>query len=197
MAERDRREKATFVPQDRTSWREWLVKHSNDSEGVWVIIQKKNSDLPGITYEEAVEEAVAFGWIDSKINTVDTKSFKQLFTPRKPGSIWSKSNKNRVERLLQKGLMTEKALKKIEEAKKDGTWNQLDKIDKIQIPQDFEKILHLNKTARRNFDAYNDSLKKQVIWWIESAKREETRKNRIKLAVTMAAENRKSFTVAN
>ena len=197
MAERDRREKATFVPQDRTSWREWLVKHSNDSEGVWVIIQKKNSDLPGITYEEAVEEAVAFGWIDSKINTVDTKSFKQLFTPRKPGSIWSKSNKNRVERLLQKGLMTEKALKKIEEAKKDGTWNQLDKIDKIQIPQDFEKILHLNKLARRNFDAYNDSLKKQVIWWIESAKREETRKNRIKLAVTMAAENRKSFTVAN
>lgn len=192
-----RNEREIFSPSDRLAWREWLLKNSDNSDGVWVIIQKKNSNIPGISYEEAVEEAVAFGWIDSKTKTVDAKSFKQVFTPRKPGSIWSKSNKNRIEKLQQKGLLTEKARIQIEEAKKDGSWNKLNKVDQIQIPEDFEKILCLNETAKKNFEAYSDSWKKQILWWIESAKREETRKKRIKSAVIMAEENRKNMTASN
>jgi uncharacterized protein YdeI (YjbR/CyaY-like superfamily) len=189
-------ERSIFFPSDRRSWREWLIKNANNSEGVWVIIQKKNSDISGITYEEAVEEAVAFGWIDSKAKTVDTNSFKQLFTPRKAGSIWSKSNKNRVEKLKREGLMTKTALDKIEEAKKDGSWYKLNKIEEIQIPSDLKKMLRSNDMAVKNFEAYTDSLKKQIIWWIESAKREETRKKRIKSAVKMAEENRKRITIS-
>ncbi len=92
--------------------------------------------------------------------------------------------------------MTKTALEKIEEAKKDGSWNKLDKIEEMQIPSDLKKMLRSNEMAVKNFEAFNDSLKKQVIWWIESAKREETRKKRIKSAVKMAEENRKSVTLS-
>jgi uncharacterized protein YdeI (YjbR/CyaY-like superfamily) len=181
----------TFAPQDRKAWRHWLTRNHATSKGVWLIIQKKNSPQKGVTLEEATEEAVAFGWIDSKLNVVDEKRYKLLFSPRKAGGIWSKSNKDRVEKLLREGLMTDTGLQKVEEAKRDGSWTRLDAVEELRLPEDFKKAL--DESAKRSFEAFNDSLKKQILWWIESAKRQETRTSRIEQAVIMAKENRKTF----
>jgi len=104
--------------QDRKAWREWLDKNHSSSLGVWLIIQKKNSHEKGVSLGDVVEEALCFGWIDSKLNVVDEKCFKLLLTPRKPKSIWSKQNKQRAEKLILQGLMTAVGLKKIELLKK-------------------------------------------------------------------------------
>jgi len=178
--------------QDRKAWREWLDKNHSSSLGVWLIIQKKNSHEKGVSLGDVVEEALCFGWIDSKLNVVDEKCFKLLLTPRKPKSIWSKQNKQRAEKLIQQGLMTAAGLKKIEAAKKDGSWNRLDAIEEIKLPEDFKKALAADKNALKNFEAFSNSLKKQTLWWIENTKKPETRLRRIQQTVTMAAQNRKA-----
>ena len=112
----------TIAPPSRAAWRAWLAEHHADSPGVWLIIHKKNSPQPGVTYIEAVEEALCFGWIDSKTITLDATRFRQIFTPRKPRGTWAKSNKERVARLIEQGLMTPAGLAAIELAKANGTW---------------------------------------------------------------------------
>ena len=115
-----------------------------------------------------------------------------MLTPRKPKSIWSKQNKQRAEKLIQQGLMTAAGLKKIEAAKKDGSWNRLDAIEEIKLLEDFKKALAADKNTLKNFEAFSNSLKKQTLWWIENAKKPETRLRRIQQTVTMAAQNRKA-----
>jgi uncharacterized protein YdeI (YjbR/CyaY-like superfamily) len=153
---------------------------------------KKDSGKIGVSLGDVVEEALCFGWIDSKLNVVDEKRFKLLLTPRKPKSIWSKQNKQRAEKLIQQGLMTAAGLKKIEAAKKDGSWNRLDAIEEIKLPEDFKKALAADKNTLKNFEAFSNSLKKQTLWWIENAKKPETRLRRIQQTVTMAAQKRKA-----
>ncbi len=182
----------SFDFQDRKAWREWLDKNHDSSPSIWLIVHKKNSGKIGVSLEDVVEEALCFGWIDSKLNVVDEKRFKLLLTPRKPKSIWSKQNKQRAEKLIQQGLMTAAGLKKIEAAKKDGSWNRLDAIEEFRLPEDFRKALAADKNALKNFEALNNSLKKQTLWWIENAKKPETRLRRIQPTVTMAAQNRKA-----
>ncbi len=179
-------------PKDHAAWREWLAKNNVSSKGVWVVIPRKNSDEPGVSLDEAVDEAVAFGWIDSKQHPIDEKQYRLLFTPRKPGSIWSKSNKQRVERLQQQGRMTPAGLAKVEAAKRDGSWNRLNEVEALKVQEDLRLVLAADRTAQDNFDSWNDSSKKQALWWIESAKRPETRRTRIRQIVTWARQNDKS-----
>lgn len=175
---------------ERYAWRKWLVQKHNFSRGAWLIIQKKGSDNKGVSLEDAVEEALCFGWIDSRLNVIDTKSFKLLFTPRKPRSVWSKINKQRAEKLIRKGLMTSVGLKKIEEAKRDGSWNSLDTIEELQLPEDLREAPITNKNAQQHFKFFNASTKKQILWWIKSAKTPETRLKRIRQTISIAEKNK-------
>ena len=111
-------------PGDREEWRAWLEKNHDSSPGVFLVTRKKNSTGKGVTYEEAVEEAVAFGWIDSRVNKLDERSFLQLYTPRKPGGTWSRTNKERVARLTAQGKMAPAGLERVEVAKRDGSWGR-------------------------------------------------------------------------
>ncbi len=129
----------TFYSKDRKAWRNWLEKNHNASPGIWLIYYKKDSGKSRVAYADAVEEALCFGWIDSTMNPIDADSYMQLFTPRKEKSGWSKLNKERVEKLIQLGLMTDAGMKKIELAKKHETWNKLDHIEAFTIPPRFTK----------------------------------------------------------
>ena len=144
-----------------------------------------------MSYEDAVEEALRFGWIDSKVKTLDKKRYMQVFTPRKPGSTWSKLNKNRVKKLTKQGLMTPAGLEKVESAKKDGSWNMLSDVEDLILPDDLKKDLAADEKAEKNFQQYNDSTKKQMLWWIVSAKRSETRERRLKKVLNLVRHNQR------
>ncbi len=180
-----------YYARDRQGWRRWLEKNHTSSPGIWLIYYKKGTDEPCVTYEEAVEEALSFGWIDSKVNALDEKRYMQVFTPRKSGSTWSKSNKERVERLMKSGKMTSAGLEKVEASKEDGSWNVLDDIEDLKIPEDLKTALEANETALKHFKTFSDSPKKQILWWIASAKRTDTRMRRIETVVALAEKNKK------
>jgi uncharacterized protein YdeI (YjbR/CyaY-like superfamily) len=181
-----------FYAKDRQEWREWLERNHASSPGVWLIYYKKNSGKPRVDYADAVEEALCFGWIDSKANTLDEERSMQIFTPRKAKSPWSKLNKQRIEKLIEQGLMTPAGLEKIEAAKKDGSWRLYDKVEDLTIPPDLEAALAANESAKTYFESFSNSSKKAILWWIESAKRPETRQKRIKETVTLASQNIKA-----
>jgi uncharacterized protein YdeI (YjbR/CyaY-like superfamily) len=158
-------------------------------EGVWLITFRKASGKPRIEYDEAVEEALCFGWVDSKPNKLDEERAMLWFAPRKAGTGWSKLNKSRVEKLIASGLMTPAGLSKIEAAKKDGSWNALDNIEALKIPPDLAKALAANKTAQQYFNEFPRSVKRAILEWIASAKKPETRAKRIDETVSSAAKN--------
>lgn len=180
----------SFYAKTRQEWREWLEKNHLTSDGLWLIYYKKDTGIPSVSYDEAVEEALCFGWIDSKVNALDNERYKQVFSPRKYKSVWSKLNKQRVEKLIGQGLMTSAGLAKIAAAKQDGSWHTLDAIEALIIPADLKQALETNETANRYFEGFSNSSKKNILFWIESAKRPQTRLNRIAQAVSAAAQNR-------
>lgn len=180
---------ARVEPRSRAEWRRWLVRNHQTSPGVKLVLRKKNSNKPGVTYDEAVEEALCFGWIDSKPNTLDETRYILHFHPRKKGSVWSQRNKARIKRLIRSGLMTSSGLSKIEAAKADGSWKLLDKVDKLEIPSDLKQALSSNLKARKSFGSFPDSSKKIILYWVLSAKRPGTRVRRIKEAVSQAAKD--------
>jgi uncharacterized protein YdeI (YjbR/CyaY-like superfamily) len=182
----------TYYAKDRNAWRKWLDKNHAKSPGVWLIYYKKSSGTPRVEYNDAVEEALCFGWIDSTIRPIDDKKYMQRFTPRKPKSGWSGLNKQRINRMIEQGLMAPAGLEKIEIAKKDGSWESFDHIDAIQLPDDFAKALAKNKKAKSNFQNFPQFARKQFLYWINSSKRPETRKQRIQLLVKKAAANKKA-----
>jgi uncharacterized protein YdeI (YjbR/CyaY-like superfamily) len=179
------------TPKSRRAWRAWLQKHHATSTGVWLLFAKKHSKLPTVSYNDAVEEALCFGWIDGLMNPVDDTFYKQLFTPRKAKSMWAASNKQRVEKLIAAGLMTKAGLALIELAKKSGTWDALNDVEAITVPDDFLRALKRSAAAKKTFDAYTPSMKKQCLYYITGAKRPETRARRIALLVERAAAGRK------
>ena len=181
----------TFHPKTRNAWRKWLEKNHSTSPGVWLIYYKKSSGKAKFFYNDAVEEALCFGWIDSTLKPLDDERFMQRFTPRKPKSGWSGLNKKRIEKIIAAGLMTNAGLEKIAAAKRDGSWESLDHIDAIQLPPDFEKVLFKNKKAKANFENFPQFSKKQFLYHINQAKTEATRQQRIKLCVQMATINKK------
>lgn len=174
---------------DRAEWRAWLAGHAATAKGVWLVYAKQGSGKPRVAYSDAVEEALCFGWIDSRPNALDADTYMQMFSPRKPRSPWSKLNKQRVERLIDEGRMAPAGLAVVEAAKRDGSWSAYDAIEELRIPPDLEQALAANETARVNFEAFGASSKKQILWWIESAKRPETRAKRIGQIVASAEHN--------
>jgi len=168
-----------YYAKDRKTWRKWLEKNHKSSPGIWLVYYKKNSGKTRVSYSDAVEEAICFGWIDSTLNPVDEDSYMQLFMPRKPKSGWSKLNKERVEKMAEQGLMTEAGFEKIELAKKHGTWNKLDQVETFTLPPDLEKVFKTNKEAKKYFDSLSTWNKKYLLYWLHNAKREETRLKRI------------------
>ncbi len=134
-----------FDPPDRRAWREWLIKNHDSSKGIWVAVRKENSLRGGVPLSEVVEEVLCFGWIDSRLNVKDYERYILWLSSRKPKSTWSKSNKQRVENLIQLGLMMPAGMKKIEEAKNDGSWNTLDMIEQLKIPDDLKKAFAVDK----------------------------------------------------
>lgn len=191
MRESKLNEFSDFHPLSRQEWRDWLAKNHAKAAGIWFVYYKKQSGKPRVSYDEAVEEALCFGWIDSLPRKFDDERSKLLFTPRKPKSVWSKLNKTRIEKLIENGLMTEIGLAKIEAAKKDGSWNTLDASDNLEIPADLAKALEKNKIAAKNFAAFSDAVKRVVLSWIFGAKRGETRAARIEKTVLMAERNKR------
>jgi uncharacterized protein YdeI (YjbR/CyaY-like superfamily) len=178
-----------FYAKDRNEWRRWLEKNHASEKKVWLLMYHKNSGMPGVYYAEAVEEALCFGWIDSRPNKNDDKSFYLSFSPRKSGSVWSQLNKDRVKKLIKDGKMHPAGAKMIALARKNGMWNALKKIDQMEIPDDLSKAFRKNKTALRNFESFPPSSKKIILGWIESAKRIETREKRIQETIALAEKN--------
>lgn len=179
-------------PQTRAEWHMWLEQHHTQTEGVWLISFKKATSKPRIEYNEAVEEALCFGWVDSKPNKLDNERSMLWFAPRKAGTGWSRINKERIERLEQAGLLAPAGRAKIEAAKKDGSWNALDGVEALEIPPDLSQALAANPAAEQHFAAFPRSAKRGILEWIANAKRPATRASRIEETVTLAAENKRA-----
>jgi uncharacterized protein YdeI (YjbR/CyaY-like superfamily) len=175
----------------RAAWRKWLLTHHLRDEGVWLISYKKATGKPRVEYDEAVEEALCFGGVDSKPNKLDEERNMLWFAPRKAGTGWSKPNKDRVERMLVAGLMMPAGLAKVEAAKRDGTWTMLDGVEALEIPVDLAKALTTFKSAA-NFEAFPRSVKRGILEWILQAKKAETRAKRIEETARLAAENKRA-----
>jgi len=178
-----------FHAKDRKAWRKWLQKNHASKEFIWLIIYRKQSAIPSVYYDEAVEEALCFGWIDSKPNKRDEESFYLYFAKRNPKSKWSKLNKERVSRLIKEKQMTEAGMAMIDLAKTTGTWTALESSDNLEIPVDLKKEFSKNKAAFKYFKAFPPSAKKGILQWINDAKREDTRIKRIQETVSLAAKN--------
>jgi uncharacterized protein YdeI (YjbR/CyaY-like superfamily) len=176
-------------PSTRAEWRAWLEENHDRDEGVWLVSYKRATGKPYVTYDEAVEEAICFGWVDSKINSLDEERAMRWFAPRRPGSGWSRSNKDRVERMLDAGQMTAAGLAKIEAAKADGSWNVLDAIENLEVPEDLAAALASYDAAGEHFEAFPRSVKRSILEWIASAKRPVTRAKRIEETARLAQDN--------
>jgi uncharacterized protein YdeI (YjbR/CyaY-like superfamily) len=171
----------------RKEWRAWLRSHHKKSSGVWLVFPKKASGLPTVSYNDAVEEALCFGWIDGLLRPVDARFYKQYFAPRKPRSTWAQSNKARVARLIEQRLMTPSGMAAIETAKANGSWDVLKAAESLRVPSSLRAALNANARAKKNWPAFTASQRKQFLYWLASAKREETREKRIAQVVEMSS----------
>ncbi|MDH4473265.1 MAG: YdeI/OmpD-associated family protein [Fluviicola sp.] len=180
-----------FYPSNSEEWRAWLQENHVEKQSVWVIFHKKKSGVPTISWSEAVDEALCFGWIDSVKRPHTEGRTIQYFTKRKAVSTWSKINKAKVQHLTEAGRMTEAGLCIIETAKQNGSWTILDAVEELIVPDDLEQALATKPGATEFFVSLSKSMKKQLLYWIVSAKREETRQNRITEIVENAGQGKK------
>jgi uncharacterized protein YdeI (YjbR/CyaY-like superfamily) len=181
-----------FHAEDRNAWRAWLKENHDTEKSVWLIIYKKAAATPSVYYDEAVDVALCFGWIDSVRIKRDGESFRQFFARRNPKSKWSAVNKAKVEKLIAAGLMTKSGLQMIELAKQSGTWNALDAVELLTIPSDLAEAFESNPTAKNYFEAFSRSSKRGILEWLLNAKRSDTRAKRIEQIVTLAAQNKRA-----
>ncbi len=179
----------TFYAASQVAWREWLALNHELESSVWLIIFKKDSPRSSVTYKEAVEEALCFGWIDSKPNKRDAESYYQYFSKRKPKSNWSAVNKNMVKKLLSEERMAPAGLAMVLLAQETGTWTALDDVDNLVIPPDMEALFPQFPNARANWEAFPRSVKRGILEWIYNAKRSATREKRIRETVEKADQN--------
>jgi uncharacterized protein YdeI (YjbR/CyaY-like superfamily) len=177
---------------NRQAWREWLAENHAHVPGVWLVFHKKDMGTSTLTYVDAVEEGLCYGWIDSLVKKLDDERRKQMFTPRKSKSLWSTLNKQRVERLIADGLMTPNGMAQIEAAKANGMWEIYDQLETLILPDELAEALSANPTAQDYFNAFSDSSKKNILLWLMLAKRPETRSKRIEEIVRLAALNKRA-----
>ena len=171
---------------NREEWRAWLEENHATKQEAWLFISRKGADRPLLLLEEAIEEALCFGWIDGVLRPINKETYVLRFSPRKPDSIWSVNNQRRVEKLIQEGRMTPAGLEKITEAKQNGEWDAAIARENVSsVPDDLVQALE-NNDAWIAFENWPASQKKQYLYWLESAKRLETREKRIRAIVEMA-----------
>jgi uncharacterized protein YdeI (YjbR/CyaY-like superfamily) len=182
----------SYHPQDRKQWRNWLQIHHARPDGIWLVFWKKASGRALLSYDEVVEEALCFGWIDSKPNKLDEHRSLLWIAPRKPGTGWSRLNKNRVERLIANRQMDLAGLVKVDAAKADGSWTKLDAVENLEIPDDLRNALAQLPAASSYFDAFPRYAKRGILEWIEIAKKAETRAKRIAETAKLAAVNERA-----
>ena len=178
-----------FYAQTRAEWRAWLEANHARSGGVWLVFNKKTSGKPYLSYDEQVEEALCFGWVDSKGGKLDEERSMLYFAPRKPGSGWSKPNKERIRRLLEAGLMAPAGLAKLEAAQRDGSWEKLDAVEALEVPPDLEQAFTRFGGSKANFEAFPRSVRRGILEWIAQAKKPETRAKRVEETARLAEQN--------
>ena len=162
------------------AWRAWLVRNHDTRRAIWLIYYKKGSGKKSVTYSEALDAALCFGWIDSIVRKRDAETYVQRYTPRNPKSRWSEANKRRVARLIREGRMTRHGMKKVEEAKRNGSWTELDTVDRDRAtPPDLREALASDLEAAAAFARMPPSSRKLYNFWVDSAKRPETRTRRV------------------
>ena len=176
-----------YHPATREAWRAWLEVHQDDTRGVWVVTWRASTGRPTVPYEAIVEEALCVGWIDSTVNVLDEDCGLQLVTPRKPRSTWARSNKERVARFQAEGRMTPRGRRAIEIAKANGWWDILDGVEDLVEPDDLAGALDAVPDARRTWDAFPPSARKQMLFWVVRAVKDDTRRRRIDTIVEKAA----------
>ncbi len=179
-------QKPAIQPASRAEWRAWLAANHRTSAGVWLITWKKQATRPTVAYEEAVEEALCFGWIDGVVNRVDDERTKEWFAPRRPKGTWARGNKERVARLEAAGLMTEAGRAAIAIAQANGSWNSLDAIDALVVPDDLAAALAAGPGAREHFDTSSASVRRSALAWVYQAKRPQTRAARVEQVAAIA-----------
>lgn len=168
-----------FYPASLTEWRKWLTKNHLSEQSVWLVYYARSSEKKSITWSEAVDVALCFGWIDSKRIKIDHETSHQFFCKRKPNSTWSKINKEKVRQLIDNKLMTKAGYESIEIAKQNGSWTILDEVEEQIIPKDLEKAFKKHQGSKAFFKSLSRSAQKIMLSWIVLAKRPETRQKRI------------------
>ncbi len=181
----------TFYPESQEDWRQWLMENHQSRQSVWLIYYKKKSDKPSISWSDAVDEALCFGWIDSTKKTIDHECFIQFFSKRKPKSGWSKINKEKIEKLINEKRMTPAGLECVEKATQNGSWSMYDELEELVIPEDLEKALEMQAGALEFFLSLSKSVRKVMLHWVTFAKQAETRQKRINELVESAAKGEK------
>ncbi|MCW5964904.1 MAG: YdeI/OmpD-associated family protein [Bryobacterales bacterium] len=173
-----------FCPKDPAEWRGWLRRNHATAPGIWLVFFKKASGKQGLRYAEAVEEALCWGWIDSKVQSLDEESFRQVFTRRNPTSVWSAVNKRKVDALIREGRMRPPGLAAIELAKGNGAWESLDAVEALELPEDLKRLFTQQPEVAAKFHALAKSKRKGILYWLLAAKRSSTRETRLAAIAT-------------
>ncbi|OGH14898.1 MAG: bacteriocin-protection protein, YdeI/OmpD-associated family [Candidatus Levybacteria bacterium RIFCSPHIGHO2_01_FULL_38_26] len=190
----DKKYKPIIYFKTQEEWEKWLSKNFDKSDGIWLKFYKKNSGIATVTYDQALDEALCFGWIDGQAKSFDEKSYLQRFTPRRSKSIWSKKNTEHITRLTKLGKMKPSGTKAVEAAKADGRWQKAYESPKnMTVPEDFLKELVKNKKAYDFFKTLNKTNTFTVSWQLHNAKRPETRERRMRKFIQMLERREKLY----
>lgn len=187
--EADQRQRVEI--ESRAAWRRWLAKHHGQKDAIWLVRWKKGRG-PHVPYDDVVDEALCFGWIDSLPRKLDDERSMLLLSPRKPKSAWSKVNRDRLDKLIAAGLMAPAGLAAIETAKRNGAWSALEAVDALEPPKDLVAAFKRHPGSAKNFAAFPPSARRGILEWIVQAKRPETRAKRVEETARLAAENRRA-----
>lgn len=177
-----------YHAESRPQWHSWLAANHHTVSGVWLCSWRTSTGRPRCPYPEVVEEALCFGWIDSTVNTFDDERGFQLLTPRKPRSTWTRLNRRRVADMETAGLMTDAGRRTVDVAKANGYWTIYDPVEDLIEPDELALALDANPIARQQWNAFPQSARKQMLWWVISAAKVETRAKRIGTIVNKAAD---------
>ena len=184
-------EPQTFCPKNPEDWRRWLEENHQGQQAVWIVYLKKTAGTPNLSWSEAVTEALCFGWIDSTAKSLDAEKYIQFFTKRKPKSVWSKVNKDKVELLIAQGKMAEAGHKSIETAKQNGSWTSLDAVEALEVPEDLAQAFGMQPAAQEFYQSLSRSARKSILYWLALGKRAETRQKRIAEIVELGVQGKK------
>jgi len=182
-------EKKTLYCKNRKEWRSWLQKKHKSEEGIWLVYYKKHTGKPSVPYTDAVEEAICFGWIDGQIKKIDDEKYMQRYTPRTSNSIWSEINIGRAKKMIKRGEMTKMGLKIYRDGIK--TKKRVPSSKNFSVPPYLKTALARNNKAWSNFKNFAPSAKLTYVYWVSTAKTEETRQKRIKITIEQLAKGKK------